>query len=155
MPSHSREARDLDFCLKVPLDSLLIWASSEGSGETAWMRRLTWTFAARISDKYQIRLTRSKCYMLKLSKTTYFFNWLWSSFCYLWYKLLDLIFKLCILLKSVVNIVMTTIYTTDKKYWKIISIWRRESLWYQKQAFGSFQCPFWLKILQETKSEVY
>ena len=55
-----RGARDLAFCLKVPLDSLLVWASSEGSGETARMRRLAWTFAARIGDKYQIRLTRSK-----------------------------------------------------------------------------------------------
>ena len=54
-----RGARDLAFCLKVPLDSLLVWASSEGSGETARMRRLTWTFAARIGYKYQIRLTRS------------------------------------------------------------------------------------------------
>ena len=54
-----REARDLAFCLKVPLDSLLVWASSEGSGETARMRRLAWTFAARIGYKYQIRLTRS------------------------------------------------------------------------------------------------
>ena len=51
-------ARDLVFCLKVPLDSLLVWASSEGSGETARMRRLAWTFAARIGDKYQIRLAR-------------------------------------------------------------------------------------------------
>ena len=51
-----RGARDLAFCLKVPLDSLLVWASSEGSGETARMRRLAWTFAARIGDKYQIRL---------------------------------------------------------------------------------------------------
>ena len=51
--------QDLAFCLKVPLDSLLEWASSEGSGETARMRRLAWTFAARIGDKYQIRLTRS------------------------------------------------------------------------------------------------
>ena len=55
-----RGARDLAFCLKVPLDSLLVWASSGGSGETARMRRLTWTFAARIGYKYQIRLTRSK-----------------------------------------------------------------------------------------------
>ena len=54
-----RRARDLAFCLKVPLHSLLVWASSEGSGETAQMRRLAWTFAARICDKYQIRLTRS------------------------------------------------------------------------------------------------
>ena len=53
-----RGARDLAFCLKVPLDSLLVWASSGGSGETARMRRLAWTFAARIGDKYQIRLTR-------------------------------------------------------------------------------------------------
>ena len=55
-----RGARDLAFCLKVPLDSLLVWASSGGSGETARMRRLAWTFAARIGDKYQIRLTRSR-----------------------------------------------------------------------------------------------
>ena len=54
-----RGARDLAFCLKVPLDSLLIWASSEGSGETARMRRLVCTFAAHIVYKYQIRLTRS------------------------------------------------------------------------------------------------
>ena len=54
-----RGARDLVFCLKVPLDSMLVWASSGGSGETARMRRLAWTFAARICDKYQIRLTRS------------------------------------------------------------------------------------------------
>ena len=54
-------ARDLAFCLKVCLDLLLVWASSGGSGETARMRRLAWTFAARICDKYQIRLTRSKC----------------------------------------------------------------------------------------------
>ena len=52
-----RGARDLAFCLKVPLDSLLVWASSGGSDETAPMRRLAWTFAARIGDKYQIRLT--------------------------------------------------------------------------------------------------
>ena len=53
-----RGARDLAFCLKVPLVSLLVWASSGGSGETVRMRRLAWTFAARIGDKYQIRLTR-------------------------------------------------------------------------------------------------
>ena len=54
-----RGARDLAFCLKVPLDSLLVWASSEGSGETVRMRKLAWTFTARIGDNYQIRLTRS------------------------------------------------------------------------------------------------
>ena len=61
-----RGARDLFFCLKVPLDSLLVWASSGGSGKTASMRRLAWTFAARICDKYQIRLTRPKCKLLEL-----------------------------------------------------------------------------------------
>ena len=39
-----RGARDLAFRLKVLLDSLLVWASSEGSG-----------------DKHQIRLARPKC----------------------------------------------------------------------------------------------
>ena len=53
-----RRVRDLAFCLEVPLDSLLVWASSEGSGETVRMRMLAWTFAARIGDKYQIRLSR-------------------------------------------------------------------------------------------------
>ena len=58
-------ARDLAFCLKVPFNSLLEWASSEGSGESARMRRLAWTFAARIGDKYQIRLTRSNSWSTK------------------------------------------------------------------------------------------
>ena len=48
-----QKARDLASCLKVPLDSLLVWASSGGSGETARMQRLAWTFAACIGDKYQ------------------------------------------------------------------------------------------------------
>ena len=59
-----RGARDLAFCLKVPLGSLLVWASSGGSGETARMRRLAWTFAARIGGKYQIRLTRPNYWSL-------------------------------------------------------------------------------------------
>ena len=53
-----RTARDLAFCLKVPLDSLLVWVSSEGAGETAQMHRLAWTSAACIGDKYQICLIR-------------------------------------------------------------------------------------------------
>ena len=63
-----RGAGDLAFCLKVPLDSLLVWASSEGSGETARMRRLAWTFAARIGDKYQIRLARPNLYMNRVMR---------------------------------------------------------------------------------------
>ena len=61
-----RGARDLPFCLKVPLDSLLVWASSGGSGETARMRRLAWIFAARIGDKNQIRLTRPNCHCKRI-----------------------------------------------------------------------------------------
>ena len=63
-----RGARDLAFCLKAPLDSVLLWASSGGSGETARMRRLAWTFADRIGDKYQIRLTRSTCDWIRVRK---------------------------------------------------------------------------------------
>ena len=62
------EAGDLAFCLKVPLDSLLVWASSGGSGETARMCRLAWTFAARICNKYQIRLTRSHDSVARLNQ---------------------------------------------------------------------------------------
>ena len=65
-------ARDLAFCLKVPLDSLLVWASSKGSGETSRMRRLAWTFAARIGDKYQIRLTWSNYYKIWFILMLYF-----------------------------------------------------------------------------------
>ena len=64
-----RGARDLAFCLKVPLNSLLLWASSGGSGETARIRRLAWTFAACIGDKYQIRLTGPKCRPKSNSRT--------------------------------------------------------------------------------------
>ena len=69
-----RGARDLAFCLKVPLDSLLVWASSGGSGETARMRRLAWTFAARIGDKYQICLTRPKYALFYQLYTTALFR---------------------------------------------------------------------------------
>ena len=60
-----RGARDLVFCLKVPLDSLLVWASSGGSGETARMRRLAWTFAAHTGNMYQIGLTQPNLFQVK------------------------------------------------------------------------------------------
>ena len=68
-----RGTRDLAFCLKVPLDSLLVWVSSGGSGETAQMRRLAWTFAARIGDKYQIRLTRPNWFR------DHYSDWMYSA----------------------------------------------------------------------------
>ena len=80
-----REARDLAFCLKVPLDSLLVWASSGGSGETARICRLAWTFAARICDKYQIRLTRSiwcHFFVFFLSVLTSFYTKIMSVWSY-------------------------------------------------------------------------
>ena len=75
-----RGARDLAFCLKVPLDSLLVWASSEGSGETARMPRLAWTFAARIGDKYQIRLTRPILFYFILMYFIYTLFWEGNTF---------------------------------------------------------------------------
>ena len=69
-----RGARDLAFCLKVPLDSLLIWASSEGSGETARMCRLAWTFAARIGYKYQNLLDAVHIVIQHASNTRFLFS---------------------------------------------------------------------------------
>ena len=78
-----RGARDLAFCLKVPRDSLLVWVRSEGSGETARMRRLAWTFAARKGDEYQIRLTRPSIPFENRKKKYMFFlfNLEWSCVC--------------------------------------------------------------------------
>ena len=77
-----RGARDLVFCLKVPLDSLLVWASSEGSDETARMHRLAWTIAAHIGDKYQIRLTRSiySCFLFAILEYKIDMTLYWSDF---------------------------------------------------------------------------
>ena len=80
-----RGARDLVFCLKVPLDSLLVWASSGGSGETARMRRLPWTFAARICDKYQIRWTRPSWFLAMIISEEWFSSELNSCFEWLYY----------------------------------------------------------------------
>ena len=77
-----RRARDLALCLKVALDSPLVWASSGGSGETARMRRLAWTFAARIGDKYQIRLARPTSYSLNCTVHRLSVDWVsdeWRS----------------------------------------------------------------------------
>ena len=71
-----RGARNLAFCLKVPLDSLLVWASSEGSCQTARMRRLAWTFAARIGDKYQIAC-RGPSNSVKLMESMIIYNTLY------------------------------------------------------------------------------
>ena len=61
MPSHSEGPGIWLSVWRFLLTHCLYRASSEGSGETARMRRLAWTFAARIGDEYQIRLTRPNC----------------------------------------------------------------------------------------------
>ena len=84
-----RGARDLAFCLKVPHDSLLVWASSGGSGETTRMHRPSWTFTARISDKYQIRLTRSNYkigWCKALQKTIYLVSLVLCTWCFRYYQ---------------------------------------------------------------------
>ena len=64
-----RGTRDLAFCLKVPLHSMILWANSGGSGETAQMRRLTWTFAAGIGDKYWLHfVSLFECCLTSLSQ---------------------------------------------------------------------------------------
>ena len=60
MPSHSEGPGVWLSVCRFLLPHCLYERAAEGSGETARMRRLAWTFAARIGDKYQIRLTRSR-----------------------------------------------------------------------------------------------
>ena len=96
-----RGARDLAFCLKVPLDSLLVWASSKGSGETARMRRLAWTFAVRIGDKYQIRLTRSISWLQQ-----YFLSFPSYSFIHQYYEVcigLGMIFLIFLIMNKIIK----------------------------------------------------
>ena len=48
----SSGARCLIFGRTLRLLPYFMCANSEGSGETAWMRRLAWAFAGRLCDKY-------------------------------------------------------------------------------------------------------
>ena len=45
--------RGLKFGLSLHLYPYFLYASSEGSGESAHMRRLAWAFTARWYDKYR------------------------------------------------------------------------------------------------------
>ena len=47
----STGARYLGFGLNIRLVPYYVFANCEGSGETAQMYRLTWTFAGRLCDK--------------------------------------------------------------------------------------------------------
>ena len=46
-----------------------MWANSEGSGETAQMRRLAWAFAGRLCDKYHNRMSWLKSYLVSQSRS--------------------------------------------------------------------------------------
>ena len=79
-----RGARGLAFCLKVTLDSLLVWASSEGSGETARMRSkwnlVTYSWLQRnVVWKCQ-RTTRNERRMpgFRLRRADNTYKWAWS-----------------------------------------------------------------------------
>ena len=52
-PQPSNRARCLIFGRTLRLFQYLMCANSEGSGETARMRRLVWAFAGRLCDKYR------------------------------------------------------------------------------------------------------
>ena len=39
-------------------DQMILFEDSEGSDQTAWMRRLTWAFAVRICPKNHFRMAR-------------------------------------------------------------------------------------------------
>ena len=58
----------LPLWLKFPLDLLLMWANSNGSGKTARMRRLAWTFAFRICNNGSFRTTRLLCVSFFIAK---------------------------------------------------------------------------------------
>ena len=67
-----KRVRDVALCLKLPLTPFIVWANSEGSVETAWMRRLAWAFAVCLCDKYLFFMCRLKSFLLFEKKMFYF-----------------------------------------------------------------------------------
>ena len=61
----SSGARCLIFGRTLCLLPYFMWANSEGSGETARMRRLAWAFAGRLCDKYHNLMSWLKCAIMK------------------------------------------------------------------------------------------
>ena len=53
----SSETRGLIFSWTLRLLPYFMYANSQGSGGTAWMRRLTLAFAGRLCDKYHNRVS--------------------------------------------------------------------------------------------------
>ena len=56
-------ARCLIFCRTLRLLPYFMCANSEGSGETARMRRLAWAFAGRLCDKYHYLMIWLNCFI--------------------------------------------------------------------------------------------
>ena len=56
----SSGTKDITFVPSLYLHPYFLYASSEGSGEYAHFRRLTWAFVARQSDKNQNLVCRLK-----------------------------------------------------------------------------------------------
>ena len=52
-----KSVRDMALCLKLPLAPCIVWATSEGSGETAQMRRLARAIADCLCDKYHFHMS--------------------------------------------------------------------------------------------------
>ena len=131
-----RGARDLAF----RLNSLLVWASSGGSGETAQMRRLAWTFAARTGVKYQIRLTRPIWYFFSVRlKVFHRMNTKSSTFVHGWNKnhsytkkihFFFFLFLWCIKTEKCINSAQPSLYIFSP-----LSI---------PSQFGCVQCLYWI-----------
>ena len=55
-----KRVRDVALRLKLPLTAFIVWANSEGSGETARIRGIIWAFAVCLFGKYHFFMCRLK-----------------------------------------------------------------------------------------------
>ena len=143
-----RGARGLAFCLKLPLDSLLVWVSSGGSGATAQMLSLAWIFAARIGDKYQIRLMRP---YNRLWCADWKFRHVGNKACQMlpnsypeWQNFLSAPKNHCISIlflahSSLDNYISAAAW--QNKYNGLCAQWRLRSAWASAQSDQSLRCP--------------
>ena len=74
----SSGARCLNFGRTLCQLPYFMYANSEGSGETVWMRRFAWAFAGRLCDKYHI--TWAGSYIIALEAWNLSSNFKYKSF---------------------------------------------------------------------------
>ena len=67
-----------DFWSTLRLLPYFMCANSEGSGDTAQMRRLAWVFAGCLCDKYHNLMSWLICFMQSLKHLTLIFCHFWS-----------------------------------------------------------------------------